>query len=353
MNETFFETRNREQVVSREYRRTSNGDEDKVPILMVPHLWLWKVDQVILTAYSMTDSNNIFTDLEHFDDDMKLQNVQIGTILASQIILFGKKDKTASKHVVFRSPLCIFETAVFSVLSDVQRYVEADPGAYTIPQQKNTEQRFIHDIIDIHSELDMIQYVLEQQKKVLDGFLEDTILEQEADTKPEKDGSHTYRYYAWGKIRKARKTLDEYGSRIQKIHRDAELVEKTIDAYLNVKRTYASIEDTRNNLMVGLAASAFAFVTVVFTPLSFMTSLFALPVDQFVRQQTTDPASDERVFTSSFVGGYTGMLPPLELVETTVADVYSFGRYFDLGHDIRVARLRVLSMDVPPQIDES
>jgi Mg2+ and Co2+ transporter CorA len=181
----------------------------------------------------------------------------------------------------------MFEMAVLSTLSDVQRYLDEAPENQTIKEQKKLEQGFIHGISDIHSELDMIQAVLEQQGKVLDAFLEDT--EEERKESQLK---------GWRKVERARTQL--------KIHRDADRVEKVIESYLNLKRTYATIEDTRNSLMVGFAACAFAFVTVIFTPLSFMTSLFALPVDRFVQQQTKDTTTSSSVYKSSFIGGYTG-----------------------------------------------
>jgi hypothetical protein len=189
----------------------------------------------------------------------------------------------------------MFEMAVLSTLSDVQRYLDEAPENQTIKEQKKLEQGFIHGISDIHSELDMIQAVLEQQGKVLDAFLEDT--EEERKESQLK---------GWRKVERARTQLNEYEKRILKIHRDADRVEKVIESYLNLKRTYATIEDTRNSLMVGFAACAFAFVTVIFTPLSFMTSLFALPVDRFVQQQTKDTTTSSSVYKSSFIGGYTG-----------------------------------------------
>jgi hypothetical protein len=308
MDAKFFETRNNEQVVSREYRRTSEKDDEKIPILMVPQFWLWRVDNILLSAYSMTTLSPVFiSDRDHdrivpgFYDGATSpsMNLQIGIIIAFQVFRFGEDEKLMDSQITFKSPLRIFESAVFSILSDVQEYLEAGSEVYTIEQQKRTEQRFIHDIADIHSELDMIQSVLVQQKEVLDELLEDS--------KSERQEADWLIALRWRKIEESRAALDGYEKNIRKIHKDAERVEKNIESYLNLKRTYASIEDTRNSLMVGFSASAFAFVTVIFTPLSFMTSLFALPVDQFVRQQRTDGNSDDKVFTSSYIGGYLGM----------------------------------------------
>jgi hypothetical protein len=201
------------------------------------------------------------------------------------------------ENAMFKAPLHMFETAVIFTLSDVQSYLDETPGSRTIKEQKKLEQGFIHAISDIHGELDMIQSVLEQQGKVLDALLKDTEKERKETSAP-----------GWRTVERARIQLDEYEKRILKIHRDADRVEKVIESYLSLKRTYATIEDTRNSLMVGFAASAFAFVTVIFTPLSFMTGLFALPIDRFVRQQANDITTSTSVYRSSYIGGYTGMI---------------------------------------------
>ena len=168
--------------------------------------------------------------------------------------------------------------------------------------QKKKEREFIHIMSDIHSELDMISAVLQQQAKIMNKFLRETRRLQQAATGQEKKG--------WALVKEARALVNEYESRILKIHRDADRVDKTIESYLDLKRTYASIEDTRNGLVVGIAASAFALVTVIFTPLSFMTSLLALPVDHFARQQIKVDGAEDRVFRTSYIAGYTGMSRP-------------------------------------------
>lgn len=236
-----------------------------------------------------------------FFDEGKSTDLEIGVLIASQINGFGREHKL-DNGTTFKSPLVIFELAVISNLADVHHCLNAASRTYSIEEQKEKERGFIHAMSDIHSELDMIQSVLGHQEGVFDAFLEDT----------KWDWNEALKYASrpadgWLIVERARRTRGGYELRIEKIHRDAERVEKTIESYLNLKRTYVTIEDTRNGLMVGYAASAFAFVTVIFTPLAFMTSLFALPMDQFVQHQITDSTSTTRVFRSSYIGGYTGM----------------------------------------------
>jgi hypothetical protein len=299
MDDDFFRTRNKDQVVSKEYRKTMGKDHENAPILIVPQLWLWKMNSVLTTACS-----NIVPEIAlyqppqpgtiHYErtyDAIPSINLQIGLQIASPINRFGME------NAMFKAPLHMFETAVIFTLSDVQSYLDETPGSRTIKEQKKLEQGFIHAISDIHGELDMIQSVLEQQGKVLDALLKDTEKERKETSAP-----------GWRTVERARIQLDEHEKRILKIHRDADRVEKVIESYLSLKRTYATIEDTRNSLMVGFAASAFASVTVIFTPLSFMTGLFALPIDRFARQQANDITTSTSVYRCSYIGGYTGMI---------------------------------------------
>lgn len=171
------------------------------------------------------------------------------------------------------------ETALIWTLSAVHQYLEADRTSLKIEEQKIKELGFIHRVSDIHSELDMVQFVIDQQKEVLNRFIWIYSVREGWD----RDGPYMDEVYA--SVEQARKTLDLYTDRINRINKDAERVEKTIDSFLNLQRTYIDIEDTQNNVLVGLAALAFAIVTVIFTPLSFMTSLFTLPVREILQHQ--------------------------------------------------------------------
>jgi hypothetical protein len=270
---------------------------------MVPQLWIWYYGPVLLTAYSMTREHHLSLKSllpQGWTHPSSPMYVQIGMMLKRHIYEFGVDFEHNDGNVKFKSPLYMFEIAVISTLSDVQCYLDEPPGTRTIKEQKSKEHGFIHDILDIHSELDMIQSVLKQQGQVVKGLLKDTKA-----TCLDANLTREAKFYS-REIEHTLVLLEEYEVLIEKIHKDADRVEKTMESCLNLKRTYASIEDTRNSLMLGFAASAFAFVTVIFTPLSFMTSLFALPVDHFVHRQVNDASSAARVFTFLYIGGYTG-----------------------------------------------
>ncbi|CAN9243934.1 unnamed protein product [Alternaria alternata] len=327
MDEMFFDKRNIDQVVSRVWRRSSDpsnsskdADTTRAPILMVPQMWLWQYESVLLSAYSSKQVSGriaVFSSKDgwqtpRFFGDMSEPTpsveLQMGLVIANQVFEFGEEHDQEDEGSRFRSALQMFEVAVVTTLSDVQRYLDGEQDTLTMKGQKKKERDFIHIMSDIHSELDMISAVLQQQAKIMNKFLRETRRLQQAATGQEKKG--------WALVKEAHALINEYESRILKIHRDADRVDKTIESYLDLKRTYASIEDTRNGLVVGIAASAFALVTVIFTPLSFMTSLLALPVDHFARQQIKIDGAEDGVFRTSYIAGYTALAGILTWVIT-------------------------------------
>jgi hypothetical protein len=304
-----LEARNKDQIVSKEYLRTFGGDITDCPILMVPQIWLWRMDDVLLTAFS---------EITHLRDEPKVAwfpfvgsdislNAQIGVLLAASVKMFGRGSQPGGKS--FKPPLDMFEAALTSTLSAVHTYLKADRNKLKTKEQKTKELEFIHQIWDVHCELDMIQSVLNQQKDVMDKFLADTKAMRDA---ADDAAEHPWDKMAWKEAVQARQTLDHYTDRISKIHKDADRAEKAIDSFLNLQRTYANIEDTQNNMLVGLAALAFAIVTVIFTPLSFMTSLFALPVREILQHQkiietySIPPQAQSQAFEFKYIGGYIG-----------------------------------------------
>jgi hypothetical protein len=98
----------------------------------------------------------------------------------------------------------------------------------------------------------MIRSILKQQKQVLDGLIEDNLADAAERAKED-----------WHVVRQARKRLDEYDERISKIDGDAERVQGTIDAMLNLTRAHASMKDAKSSVAIGYAALGFTIVTIV------------------------------------------------------------------------------------------
>jgi hypothetical protein len=267
--------------------------------------------------------------------DTQTVDYQMGIVLARIIENFSRAFMVPDADSLLPSVLSIYETSV--LVSEVDQYL--DPGK---PPSLNidTEKRFTHEIWDLRSELVMIGDVLGQQETVLEdipsankGFDPVTLL-----TLPDKLLHPSYKraYTAhWPRIFGARKLLEKYRQRIRKIEADAERIDKAIQDMLNLKRTFASIKEAQNSseaaqnslrlarssVVLNAAVVGFTVGTVIFTPLSFLTGLFALATDE-LRKLLSSTNETKDVYVSSYVGGIFGkstdmlsspVLPPLTI----------------------------------------
>lgn len=73
----------------------------------------------------------------------------------------------------------------------------------------------------------------------------------------------------------------EYKRRISSLDADAERVQSMIEFQLDLKARYASAREAHIATLLGVAVTGFTVVTIVFTPLAFMASLFALPISDW------------------------------------------------------------------------
>ncbi|KAI8941550.1 hypothetical protein NX059_002766 [Plenodomus lindquistii] len=308
-----LEERNNDQVVSRQFKRSSSIET--FPLLIVPQLWLWKFDGIVITAHGYTDIAEEFWMLqsdrtydvkssqsEPLDEFPRIPHddpyLNLGVHIAVAIEAFGKE--RVIENFKYPPALDLFEGFVVSILADVHKYTE---GTDRNSIRFETEKRFHLDLSDCRSELAMIQHVLAQQKEILENF----IISRDArhDTRLEEEPEYAD---VWSRVEEAREILEGYNKRTQKINGDAERIEKSVQDLLNLKRTYASVQDSHASVLLSTAAIGFAFVTIIFAPLAFLTALFALNFQGFenlrVPQSTDDGgAKSEPVYHSGKMAG--------------------------------------------------
>ncbi|KAF3004063.1 hypothetical protein E8E13_002262 [Curvularia kusanoi] len=312
-----LEVRNHDQIVSHSKDTFKNYDnrEKKVEdvdrtafILMVPQLWLLRFDNVVVSAYTMPEGTEYSPDdfingmYDYVRREYQIEGdepaVYLSLIIAGFIDRFG--EGYTHEGVDYPPPLDLFETRVVNLLLEVRSYIEKAPGGKSSfsSQEYRRERYFIHVISDLRSELAMIQYTLEQQERVLKQFPKDDGKDSAEERSWERERSSIKR--ASIVIESSQAKIRQYMERVEKIDRDAERIEKSIQDMLNLKRTHASIRDAHSSLIVSTAVIGFAVITVVFTPLAFLTALFALKIDGFEYLQVS---GSDGVYHSGKIGG--------------------------------------------------
>lgn len=184
--------------------------------------------------------------------------------------------------------LDIFETEVATVLQQVEEYTRSGQAMF-VDYEK--EHDLIHVLADIRSELAMISSILGEQKDIVDELTTELLAGNWADAgrTTTKDASSPHFQGSMGVKeassrdfnRSSSETLVQLQKRVTKIDDDAERIEKIVADKLNLKRAYATIQDTHHSLLLSTAVIGFTVITIVFAPLAFVTALFALNIEGF------------------------------------------------------------------------
>jgi Mg2+ and Co2+ transporter CorA len=297
-------------------RKSGKREEDKLKeLLMVSQLWLWNIQDVCLTAFSsreMALNNNLYDmqRMELYDASpealIKLSGLQMTAFIISTCIHAVERPYSSGlEEPIFTT----FDRAITGVSEKVRQYMK-DGGLDNINIEK--EQQYIFEISDVRDELAMIRNVITQQQLVWSAFWEDSkedLWKKDGDGKVIDDHTRTEFQKT---IERPNTELPKLQERIKRLDDDAERVERWILVQLDIKAKHAALRESHNSTVLSTAVIGFTVITIIFTPLAFFASLFALPIDQFQRSQTAS------AYTSSYIAKWMSKcsLPVTEKVLT-------------------------------------
>lgn len=173
---------------------------------------------------------------------------------------------------------------------------------------------------DIRDELNMISTVLQHQQHVLLD-LQEVITEI-------YHGEHRSQYEVKKRFKEQQRTIDMHLKDIARMDKQAERIYASITDLLDLKQKHANAFEARfardqaaGTTRQGKIIMVFTIVTVVFLPLSFITSIFSIDIAQFPR---AGPDSDK--ISINYVAKYTfgigfGISIPLILLALVVDDI--------------------------------
>lgn len=340
LERSILENRNTDQVVRRVYPRRADGRI--LPMVTVAQLWLWRADNVVVSAFASHphfngDANDPFTVNDSWRPNVpwnESPDLLVLQLLAARINAFGRTYQVGGvqlpddlRSVEFPPVLNIFETAVVMTLDNVNSYMRSQ-GAPKVDTLK--EAAFVHIISDIRSEIVMIQDVLDQQKAVLSDLRKQCSSELQYPSAPSTGqssaglghqaasdtdhqgpaGGSQKDWASWDQWKRQHgfhvllNTIESYRKRTEKIDRDAERTEQVILNMLDVKRTAAShaqasasddiarasIQEATDSKRLSLLVIGFTVMTIHFPPLSFVASLFAMDIDTLASLKYTPGA---------------------------------------------------------------
>jgi Mg2+ and Co2+ transporter CorA len=179
-----------------------------------------------------------------------------------------------------REPMFLsFEKEVVQTDNKVKAYTDEE----MIKPQIKEERVFIHDICDVRDELAMIKSVVLQQEDVWKKF--------------GKFGS-----FDISRTTQTQEQLEQFKKRICRIGEDTTRVQERISMQLDLIARFAALKESHNSTVLSTAVIGFTVITVVFTPLAFLTSLFALLIHQLQNHQTNITVDGPKGYSKAYIG---------------------------------------------------
>jgi hypothetical protein len=325
MGPKILDIRNADQVVLR-YQTNQLGRRRRVDELLrvvtVPQAWLWKVNDMIVTAVPLEVRESLYRSLagslmglnSESDSSKDQAYWTLGLLLSDLVNILDRPFMAGLSEPIFN----IFEKAIADLSEAVNKYIK-DTAVDTI--NIDTEKQFLHEIDDIRDELSMIKTILFQQEEVWREFAQRAWplywpdgpdgLFRPPESPEKTESTDPWRLERlqkmWNKIQRPQSQFAKFKRRIAKLDADAERVERAIDRKLDLKTKHASLNEAHTMAIMSAAVFGFTIITIIFTPLSFIVALFSLPVDRFQQQQIPSVWTDQAgMYSTNYVGKWIG-----------------------------------------------
>lgn len=295
-----------------------SGRKSSGPLLVAPQAFIWMVDDLLIIALPVAPPQTFWKLLSYFLWGVGAKEV-IGLLLYAIVEDFdpGPRNKAFLRGLPSelnkdKSTFKIFSRSIASVSEQVSKYLE-DQDVDNITATR--EHNYIHQIMDIREEISMIRSIITEQEEVWRTFVSnawpvfckqgpqgDLIFQYTYASRKEFPDLYTSSrqeelMQAIGKPQYLFKRLKQ---RLQGLDDDAARVERSIELRLDLKQKHASFREAHKATLMSASVIGFTLITAIFTPLSFMISLFALPIDRF--QKSKVGKGDDAYYTTDYIG---------------------------------------------------
>ncbi|KAI0438289.1 hypothetical protein F4803DRAFT_103355 [Xylaria telfairii] len=278
-------------------------------LLMVHQLWLWKLDD-----------NTVITccpDRCHIGPG----NTLIDTIRQSGIESMKEPDDLI-QHILYKCATSVdklhsagLDAHILDIFDDHIANMSEEEVVLFKQFQKNMEERdrkknqnitaeikLLYGVKDICDELKLLKRIFEIQSRVLSDFTR--IFwpgdQERRDSFLENCGVKTLIDRTAGIDQNAKNTLGELNFLIQ------------------IKQTQSSLDEAEAARLLNNNIFLFTIVTIIFTPLSFITSLFAVPIKQFPHDGTSNLSYDSIWITERMFAGELTTLAVVAIIAVMI-----------------------------------
>ncbi|KAI9894253.1 MAG: hypothetical protein M1814_004107 [Vezdaea aestivalis] len=259
-------------------------------LIVVSQAWLWNIENIFVAspfesaAFAIDpftlgdlDLGKRLPEKDSYLHSPRLDSGRrIGLILSELVNYFDQRLESPSSEPILNA----YEMAITLVSQEVNAYVKMKKSRPDIDKETD----FLHKINDVREELSMIKRIITQQEEVWREYTSNTwpwawpkglegqmLIAQKHWATFDSTEAREMRL-----ILRPQAQFEKYRRRIAQIDEDAERIERSILVTLDLKSKHASLDESHATAMMSAAVLGFTVITIIFTPLAFLTSLFAL-----------------------------------------------------------------------------
>ncbi|KAI1807231.1 hypothetical protein F4811DRAFT_567129 [Daldinia bambusicola] len=324
--------------------------------LMSRQLWLWKLDDnTIITAIpsranGMTADTLLETIRQGNLDVLTTPNDLIKRIL-HETVSFLDEFKWAGLGIHI---LDIFEGEIATETNREAGFFKSFSGGNWSPNNVN---RFIQEaahctyrVRDIRDELHLLRQVFETQAKVVTDFA--AMFWPSGAPGSQRQGNIASRDMRESFIRDC--GLQSLIQRVRRMESDASTTLEGLSTIIQAMQAQASLKEAEQSRFLNLMILPFTIITVIFTPLSFLTSLFAVNTLAFPHNDDGELRLPASWFSWRMVVGEVSSLLPLGLLVLLI--YFWYGSESDNVSSQRIVwgrlrRRRVVEREQRPQAE--
>ncbi|KAI0111468.1 hypothetical protein F4814DRAFT_422564 [Daldinia grandis] len=284
--------------------------------LMSRQLWLWKLDDnTIITAIpsranGMTADTLLETIRQGNLDILTTPNDLIKRILYETVSFLDEfRWAGLGNHI-----LDIFEGEIATETNREAVFFKSFSSGNWSPNNVN---RFIQDaahctyrVRDIRDELHLLRQVFETQAKVVVDFA--AIFWPSSTSGNQKQGNFASKDLRESFVRDC--GLQSLIQRVRRMESDASTILEGLSTIIQAMQAQASLKEAEQSRFLNLMILPFTIITVIFTPLSFLTSLFTVNTLSFPHNDDGELRLPASWFSWRMVVGEVSSLLPLGLL---------------------------------------
>ncbi|KAK3987713.1 hypothetical protein QBC44DRAFT_117318 [Cladorrhinum sp. PSN332] len=343
LQEADLSDRNKDQVVYKWFRRWDHGggspdaetrnqglpDEEssEAKLLMINQLWIWKLgDGTIITAFpDRWHDGPEHTLYEAIRQDVPNHVWETSDTFIEYLLSACVTFPLISSNVrlgfdileAFEGWVGLLSCQEVTLFRDFRVFLKGRAGggeqveslgSETVHLSITEEVRLTYELRDVVDELFILNRLCTTQKDLVKQYLQ----------QPHKKKQGTTQSGEQLKGENALRDVERFIDHTERLEDKAKKVIENLDKLIQVKQAQSALHESRvaseeaershrlNNYIM-----LFTAVTVVFTPLSFMTSIFALSIDRFPRNDEGEPR-----YISSWITGrlFAGELTSLAVI---------------------------------------